>query len=331
MTNVYFRVDGSPVIGLGHLVRCMALAKILKHEFSLIFISKNIPEEFRTEIESEQIKVIVIEKEQDFFILVNPKSIIVLDGYEFKTEYQKKIKALGVKLVCIDDLHNQEFFADLIINHSPNVNQSVYRAQHYTKFALGLEYALLRYSFIENAKNKRSIEKIDTIMICFGGSDTNNLTKTTIEEVVRYPHYKKIIVITGSAYSYINSLNYLLNIDDRITHFHSIDEKQMISLMIESDLAIVPSSSILLELFTVGVAAITGYYVDNQKEASENIVELGYAISCGNMLSNYRENLKTILDKFTLENGIQMVKRQKTIIWPNHDSFIKYFKAIEIE
>ena len=42
--------------------------------------------------------------------------IVVLDGYHFDTNYQTKIKQKGCKLVCIDDLHDKHFVADIIIH-----------------------------------------------------------------------------------------------------------------------------------------------------------------------------------------------------------------------
>ena len=35
----------------------------------------------------------------------DPGDIFVLDGYSFGEDYQKQIKAMGLPLVCIDDLY----------------------------------------------------------------------------------------------------------------------------------------------------------------------------------------------------------------------------------
>ncbi len=58
--------------------------------------------------------------------------IVVLDGYHFGTNYQKQIKLKGAKLVCIDDMHDKEFVADLIINHIPRITPQDYNVQPFT-------------------------------------------------------------------------------------------------------------------------------------------------------------------------------------------------------
>ena len=73
--------------------------------------------------------------------------MVVIDGYQFDTEYQQKVKKSGASLVCLDDLHNQHFVADIIINHAPGVDPGKYSAEPYTQYLLGPSYALLRPAF----------------------------------------------------------------------------------------------------------------------------------------------------------------------------------------
>ena len=47
--KVYIRTDGSPEIGLGHLTRCIALAYMLKKDFAITFVCKEIPEKISRE------------------------------------------------------------------------------------------------------------------------------------------------------------------------------------------------------------------------------------------------------------------------------------------
>ena len=71
--KVYFRVDGSAQIGLGHLVRCIALAQMLQEEFSVHFISKEIPGEIIRQIEDSRFVFSRINSEDDFFCLLTRK------------------------------------------------------------------------------------------------------------------------------------------------------------------------------------------------------------------------------------------------------------------
>jgi UDP-2,4-diacetamido-2,4,6-trideoxy-beta-L-altropyranose hydrolase len=178
--EVFIRADGGPQIGLGHLVRCSALAHMLKDDFSISFFCKEIPENLQDEFQQNDYFVVIINHEDQFFSQISGDSIVVLDGDGFDTDYQQRIKVSGARLVCIDSLHNREFLADLIISHAPGITSDDYKAQPYTRFALGIKYALLRPSFLEQAEKTRILTKIEKVFICFGGADPLNITEKVL-------------------------------------------------------------------------------------------------------------------------------------------------------
>ena len=279
--RVFIRADGSPQIGLGHIVRCYALALMLKADFTITFFCKYIPEKICNELTDNGFEVMKIAEEPDFLDVLTDNSIIVLDGYHFSTAYQKTIKNIGAKLVCIDDLFDKEFFADLIVNHAPAVKPADYRCQSYTTFALGPEYVLLRPAFLEQAQQERIFDKIETIMICFGGSDSKNLSAKIVEIVSGFSEFKKINLVTGAAYEYEHTLTEITATDNRIRHYKAIDEKQMLLVMRESDIAIVPSSGTLLEALACNCRVISGKYIDNQELLFERYKNAGMFINAG--------------------------------------------------
>lgn len=288
-SEIYIRADGSPKIGLGHLIRCIALSHMLKNDFDIIFVSKEIPEKIKSELEESQFSLLEID-DSVFFDLITPKDIVVLDGYHFDTNYQKKIKAKGVKLICIDDLHDKEFVADLIINHAPGVKPLDYKIEPYTQFALGAEYALLRPAFLEQAKKVRKIEKTETVLICFGGADYKNLTESVLNVILAFDEFKNIIVVTGFSYKYLKTLNQLIETDKRICHYHGVSEKEMLVIMLKSDVAIVPASGILYEVLIAGCKVISGYIVDNQIGIYKGFLGLNAFIDAKNFTSEYLIN-----------------------------------------
>jgi UDP-2,4-diacetamido-2,4,6-trideoxy-beta-L-altropyranose hydrolase len=280
--RVIIRADGNRNIGSGHLVRCIALAQMLRNDFEVEFVCKELPLGLENEINLLGIKVQIIEDDKALLDYIDQQDIVVLDGYNFSSEYQKSLKLKGCKLVCIDDLHDKEFFADLIINHAPGVSPSDYKAQPYTQFALGPEFTLLRPAFLEQAGKERIINTIENVLICFGGSDILNLTERTLQVVLENSKIKKIIVITGESYNFTESFKHLIEKNDRVVHNHSINEKEMLEVMLESDLAIVPSSGIMLEAIACGCEVISGYYVENQKAIYEGFLKLGAIIGTEN-------------------------------------------------
>lgn len=296
--KVYIRADGSPQIGLGHLVRCIALAQMLKCDFEISFYCKDIPHSMQIELTKNGFALVKISNEEQFVGDLFEHTIVVLDGYNFDTEYQRQIKEKSCKLVFIDDLHEKEFYADLIINHAPGIVPGDYKAQSYTQFALGLDYALLRPSFIEQAKKERIFEKIETLLICFGGSDSKNLTQSTLEIALEFKKFKKIIVVTGAAYKITEDFIQLTKSDKRIDYRSDLDEKKILDAMLESELAIVPSSGILLEAIASGCIVISGFYVENQKYVYDSFINQGVIIGCGSFdHKKIRNTLEVVFTK----------------------------------
>jgi len=297
--KVFFRVDGNAQIGLGHMVRCIALAQMLNDAFEIVFVSKEIPSQTVEELKINNFKLYQDQDELSFFNRINNEAIVVLDGYHFDTGFQKKVRATGAKLVCIDDLHDMEFVADLIINHAPGVFPSDYKAQRYTQFALGLDYVLLRPLFLQQAKKTRTITSIDTVLICFGGADPKNLTRQTLETVLNAATFKKIIVVTGAAYLHEPGIKTLTKNNAGIEHYSAVGEAEMLALMLEADLAIVPSSGILFEVMAAGCKIISGYYADNQEIVFKRLKNAGAFIAAGNF------------DKADIESAIEKAKKNE--------------------
>jgi len=301
--KILFRVDGGLKIGLGHLVRCIALAQMLLDQYQISFICKEVPTAIESKIRDLGYHFLKVENEEQFLNQLESNAIVIMDHYGLNSNYQKTIKDLGCKLVSIDDLNDKVFYADLIINHAPNVDKSTYRVQHYTKFALGIEYALLRPTFLSKAKEQRKIEEVKTIFICFGGADPRNLTIEILKVACRLNELH-IIVVTGNSYRYINELSKMVSKHEQVSHYHNIDEIEMARLMGFSDIAIVPASGILFEALASGCIVITSYYVDNQKAIFDGFKKLKAA----NFLEDFEMLTSDFLNEFILKfqpNDIQ--------------------------
>jgi UDP-2,4-diacetamido-2,4,6-trideoxy-beta-L-altropyranose hydrolase len=280
MSRILFRTDGGETKGLGHITRCVALAYMLKDFYQISFYSREIPELVRKQIQASGFDSFLINDEVEFLQQLSNFDIVVLDGYDFTPEFQVEIKERNVKLVCIDDTHNVKFYADLVINHTPGITSSDYEASSYTQFALGLDFTLLRPAFLEAANLERTDGNLTTIFICFGGSDINNLTQSTLSVILGFSQFSRIYIVTGPSYQYVDSLGAFIasRNDSRIIWYHAIDEKKMLSVMMLSAIAIVPCSGILLEALCVIPVIIAGMYANNQQLMYDNFKAGGYII-----------------------------------------------------
>ena len=286
--KIVFRADGSARIGLGHLFRSLALAQMLESRYRITFIVKEAPTAFLEQVLAQGYTYQCITEESEWVDTL-PAKIVVLDGYHFDTALQRDIRRRGAKLVYIDDLRDGCFEADLVINHAPGVTPSDYTAMPYTKFALGPEYALLRPSFLEAASINRTINAIDTLLICFGGSDIKNITLAVLKRALLKKQFKKIIVITGPAYQHESELLPVIN--EGVEYYNSVGEEAMGRLMLEADIAIVPSSSVLLEVIACGTIPIICFTADNQRFFHRQLVENHGFMSIGDCKDYLNEKL----------------------------------------
>jgi UDP-2,4-diacetamido-2,4,6-trideoxy-beta-L-altropyranose hydrolase len=270
--KVYFRVDGNPELGLGHLVRCIAFGQALKDHFVIIFVCKDIPDKIASDVIFNDFKLIQIKEESIFLNQLLKDDLVILDGYGFDWDYQIKIKMLGCKLVCLDDLHNRLFAADLIINVAPGVSPKDYKGADGVRFALGPDYALLRSTFLKSPV-REPINNLESVFICFGGADLRNLTESTLRVVLDIPSFKRIVVVTGASFNVMSSFQNILN--SKVEYFNALNEHEIHNLMCQSDVAIVPSSGILFEALATECKVISGYCVDNQIDIYNGFLNAG--------------------------------------------------------
>ena len=126
----YFRADAA--IGYGHFVRTLALADMLKADFACTFFTCH-PTAYQIG-EMEQVCPYVALREEthfdDFLSRLRGDEIVVLDNYFFTTDYQRAIKEKGCRLVCVDDMHDKHYVADVVINHG-QTDENLFSAEAY--------------------------------------------------------------------------------------------------------------------------------------------------------------------------------------------------------
>ena len=288
--EILIRADADSDTGLGHVIRCLGLAQMLSDSYRITFVCNKIPDEIANSVHDKGFELIRIESEEEFREMVRPEQIVILDGYGFTSEYQLKIKQKGCKLIYIDDLYDGEYYADLIINHSPGVEQNKYTAQPYTRFALGLEFSLMRPVFLEEARKKRVHDSIDHVFICCGGSDPRNFTEKILKGVLGFSEFKKITVVTGPGYGHRDKINRLADEDNRVKHYSSVDEYKMRDLMLGAGLAIVPTSGMVLEAICCSCNILCFWYEKNQAMPHNFFTSRDYVKSFGDNSVSFKKN-----------------------------------------
>lgn len=280
--KIYFRADGNAKIGLGHVIRSLALAEMLADDFDCHFIIRKPLAALRSQILSVCQSIIELDETEDDIEEANAladnyltgEEIVVLDGYRFITEYQNAIKNKAHKLVCIDDIHSCHFTADVVINHAGGIKKTDYSAEKYTQFYLGLPYLLLRKPFREAAKNSVDLNDEEAVFICLGGADPNNDTIGVLQKCVDAQPDSTYYIVTGSAYLYKTELDYFIkNISSKVILLNNLTAKEMAFYMGKCKKAITPPSTISYEYLSVGGTLYLKIIADNQMGIYDYLIQ----------------------------------------------------------
>lgn len=282
-------------MGYGHFIRTLALADMLKNDFDCTFVTAE-----PTETQKKQIAPIcpLIELPSDtskfekFLEMLNGDETVVLDNDYFTTDYQKQIKAKGCKLVCIDDLHNKHYVADVVVNHLLS-KKSLFSVEKYTKLCLGPEWALLRTPFLHDCKHFKDIDKKAlTVCTVFGGADYFGLTDKAVEVLKAIPSVSKIKAVVG--FDKQTPDDQSMNVE----YHRNLAAAGMAHLFGDCDVAILPASTVCIEALACGVPVIGGFYTQGQKEACVQYVKDNMIVGIGDLQKNI--TAKYLNDAFNL-------------------------------
>ncbi|WP_276855607.1 bifunctional UDP-2,4-diacetamido-2,4,6-trideoxy-beta-L-altropyranose hydrolase/GNAT family N-acetyltransferase [Bacteroides fluxus] len=280
MKKIYFRADASSAIGYGHFIRTLALADMLKKDFDCTFFTVN-PTPYQV-LEMEKVcKHILLKADtflDDFLELLEGDEVIVLDNYFYTTDYQKQIKAKGCCLVCIDDMHDKHYVADVVINHGVS-KKDLFSVESYTQLCLGYDWALLRHPFLQLSRRGVPNKQIENAVICFGGTDSNNLTERFASFLQKVPTIKRIIAAVGDRHQTCKS-----NAQSKVTYLRNLSADEMADLFSKSDIAFLSASTVCLEALSQNLPIAAGYYVDNQKGMYSEYVSHNLIYPLGDLL-----------------------------------------------
>ncbi|WP_255481092.1 UDP-2,4-diacetamido-2,4,6-trideoxy-beta-L-altropyranose hydrolase [Pontibacter sp. Tf4] len=284
--RIIFRADGNSRIGLGHVVRSLALAGMLRDDFECVFAIQEPDDALKSQILETCHGLITLpvcaptEERFNYELAayISEEEMVVLDGYSFDTDYQQTIKARGAQLICIDDIHAYRFVADVVLNQAGGVAPDNYSIAPYTKLLLGPEYALLRAPFLKVARQERTLPNGNSkLLLNLGGADPENYTLRLAQEIAALHKTTTIEIIVGSAYKHLPQLQSWLQ-DKPIYSLHqNLDAEQMCKLMQQCAIAVTSASGVAYEYAAVGGKLFILQTADNQSGLYHFLIKSGIA------------------------------------------------------
>lgn len=263
--KVFFRTDGGSSVGMGHIMRCLSLAEMLQQEYEIHFVMRSPESAVQALIKGQEFKLISLTSqsaEEEFLVFssgsTSSPSLIVLDGYHFTYDYEQALIEAGHKVVTIDDLHQRSFCADVVINHAGGVEQESYRTALHTRLCLGPDYAMVREIFRKTQPEER---KKGSLLLAMGGADPQNVTRYLLSLLEPMHFLSQITVVLGPAYRH----ELALPDQPAVRVVRNAQPAQLAALYRQSDVVLLPSSTMAYEACSVRATFICGILVDNQK------------------------------------------------------------------
>lgn len=274
--SVIMRGDGGQKIGMGHIMRLISISQVLKGLVKVRFALVNSDKKVEEILNQNNLAWDKHNSEKSFFSSLKESDVLFIDNYSYKLSNLQLIKDYGCKIISINDFVSKDLSpCDVVINHTPGYEREDFKISSNTKLLLGPEYCMIRRSFVEDY-DKRKISEIKNITISLGHSFTGNLLNELLEYSLKVWEDVNINILQGS--NYVNESL----ISNRVSLIDGLKEHQMVNLFDNTDLAILPLSSLYMEAKARGVLVAGGYFVDNQKLVYERIVRKKMILGVGN-------------------------------------------------
>jgi len=267
--RVLFRADAGDAIGLGHLIRCVALAQYLcKMDVHVDFITTKCSDEVRSYMQKQPFHVywfphksFELSGSQDHSMfsnyLTNHYDWVVLDNYYFDESYEVAVRRNNAKLMRINDVYEFSDHVNLAVNHALRLDKEGLTVNTSGNQLFGNSYAMIRNDLSRDIFSEtKSCHKL---IIMLGGGSYAPIVNKMIASLEKVKDFSlEVKVLSGISTNYHVSAS----------RYHKIElvkpTFQMASLLNWADLAICAGGSSVWELCYFGVTGLVGILSHNQ-------------------------------------------------------------------
>lgn len=293
---IVFRCNASPAVGLGHLVRCRALAQELKRQGeSCVIVGP--PKSYATAQDEDFIEDWIevgewMSAEQDatrFAEIVRNQfaCFAVLDDYRVDADYQKLLSASGLHWLQFDGTAKKPLWADLIVNPSPAKRVAEYRNVVHnpaSQLLLGPAYAVLRAGFPPVDSLRPAGRPIEKILVAFGGGDDRGGIEFALSSLIgNAPVDWRYVVISGGHNPRNPELTGWVEAHGQGRVSLLINPDNVAEIMADCDLAVMAGGTSIYEASSCLLPMVLIAIADNQIQQAKAWAVAGAALFLGSL------------------------------------------------
>jgi len=306
--RILVRVDGSRIIGLGHVYNMLTVLEHFQKE-EILIVMKDSRKLGAKKFKKNNFRLKIFSTRNDLKKIIEKfkPDIIFNDLLNTEISYMKFLKKFNSTVINFEDLGKGKKYADLVFN------PIYYSSQKFEKEFYGHRYACVRTEFRKSRKNILR-KKVKKIVITFGGTDPTNKTKKIIN-FIKNSELKNIQwnIILGLGYSQrkeIRTVSEKMNYDG--FNIKLIEKTDNISEFVNGcDFAITSNGRTVFELAAMKIPMIS--IAVNKRERQHSFVrkmKTGFHI---NYLStkNDLEISKNVNKMFEYQNRLRFINNMK--------------------
>jgi UDP-2,4-diacetamido-2,4,6-trideoxy-beta-L-altropyranose hydrolase len=346
--KIAIRVDASIHIGIGHMMRCLALAEALQtKDVRVVFVCKEHPNHSCNLVEERGFEVFRLnvgpsdepyqadassfkyaawlgttqsdDTAQTIAALQGNASWdwIIVDHYALDYRWELAVRNVADKIMVIDDLADRRHDCDLLLDQT-FLTRAETRYAHLVspdcRLLMGPSWALVRPEFAalrQHSLLRRAKPALDKVIVCMGGSDPDNETMKAVEGLIQSHKRLAVDVIVGGAYSETAALRKIL--DSMPASRLHIQTDHMAQLMTEADFAITSGGTITWEKCVLGLPGMTVILDDNQELIAQNMHNAEAQITLGRGQSLSARDYAECIDAVTPTMMARLSRQAATI------------------
>lgn len=323
--RMVFRVDASNEIGTGHVMRCLALAEVLRERGSEVcFICREFPGHMESVIRQNGFEVIMLpvpegratadpEGTRSWSWLGETQRVdaektceavqrwggadwLVVDHYGIDHRWESTLRKVAENIVVVDDLADRRHDCDVLLDQTYGRIQIDYSGlvPAHARLLLGSKYALLRREFAHwrpRALARRQRQRAPRrLFVNFGGTDVTNTTELVLNLLgeAKFDLPPELVVVLGASSLHRQKIHTVAaKVASSVTVLSRASN--MAEIMSTADVAIGAAGATSWERCCLGLPSIVMVVADNQLMIAEELDRAGAAFFSGTRADVERE------------------------------------------
>ena len=320
--RVAFRVDSSLAMGLGHLIRCLALAELLrKSGADCHFVCRNFFDDRCELVQKQGFKLSVlspagsvpgnllgvtpeVDANETLQVLANYRpDWLIVDHYALNKDWEahQADNLQGLRIMIISDRPDRPHHADIVLDQTCGRKREEYDGllPDTALCYFGADYAVLRPEFTQLrtiALQRRAKTDASHILISFGGGDALNELLLAIGALTRLaPEFSFSVSLvlgdtslrTPALLQKARSLSIPIDIIDYADNLPEI--------MARADIAVGAAGYTALERCCLGLPSVVLTLAENQYDIAEALAKNGACLSVASTEKAIADALEKLL------------------------------------